>query len=43
MATNAATGEVLISGMGELHLEVYTERIRREYKVGGGMGRGVGL
>ena len=27
------TGEMLIAGMGELHLEVYLERIRREYKV----------
>ena len=27
------TGEMLISGMGELHLEVYLERIRREYRV----------
>jgi len=27
------TGDTLISGMGELHLEVYIERIRREYKV----------
>lgn len=27
------TGEVLIAGMGELHLEIYVERIRREYKV----------
>lgn len=25
------TGETLISGMGELHLEVYMERMRREY------------
>lgn len=25
------TGEVLICGMGELHLEIYVERIRREY------------
>ena len=25
--------EILISGMGELHLEVYIERIRREYGV----------
>ena len=25
------TGETIISGMGELHLEVYVERIRREY------------
>ena len=26
------TGETLIEGMGELHLEVYVERMRREYK-----------
>ncbi len=27
------TGETVIAGMGELHLEIYVERIRREYKV----------
>ncbi|MEK6676364.1 MAG: elongation factor G [Planctomycetota bacterium] len=27
-------GQTIISGMGELHLEVYVERIRREYKAG---------
>ncbi len=27
------TGETLISGMGELHLDVYVERLRREYKI----------
>jgi elongation factor G len=27
------TSEILIAGMGELHLDIYVERIRREYKV----------
>jgi elongation factor G len=27
------TSETVIAGMGELHLEIYVERIRREYKV----------
>ena len=27
------TSETIIAGMGELHLEIYVERIRREYKV----------
>ena len=31
--TDEETNEILISGMGELHLEVYIERIRREYNV----------
>lgn len=33
VSTDSETNEVLISGMGELHLEVYIERIRREYNV----------
>ena len=30
---DADTGQLLISGMGELHLEVVAERLRREFKV----------
>ena len=31
--TDEETNEILISGMGELHLDVYIERIKREYGV----------
>lgn len=31
--TDQETGQTIIAGMGQLHLEVYLERIRREYKV----------
>jgi len=31
--TDGETGETVIAGMGELHLEIYVERIRREYRV----------
>ncbi len=31
--TDEETSEVIIAGMGELHLDVYVERIRREYKL----------
>ncbi len=33
VSTDQESNEVLIAGMGELHLEVYIERIRREYGV----------
>ncbi|MFQ5425334.1 MAG: elongation factor G [Phycisphaerae bacterium] len=33
VSSDPETGETLIAGMGELHLEVYCERMRREYKV----------
>ena len=33
ISVDEETGETIIAGMGELHLEVYVERIRREFKV----------
>jgi elongation factor G len=33
------TGETIISGMGELHLEIITDRLRREFKVEANVGR----
>jgi elongation factor G len=33
------SGETIISGMGELHLEIYVERMKREYKVECDVGR----
>jgi elongation factor G len=37
--SNAETGEVIISGMGELHLEIISDRLRREFGVGVAVGR----
>jgi elongation factor G len=36
---NEETGQTLISGMGELHLEIVAERLRREFKVEACLGR----
>ena len=33
VSTDDETQETVIAGMGELHLDIYVERIRREYKV----------
>ena len=32
VATDEETGQTIIAGMGQLHLDVYIERIKREYK-----------
>lgn len=33
VTANEESGEMIFNGMGELHLEVYLERLRREYKL----------
>ena len=37
--TDEETGQTIISGMGELHLEVIVDRMLREYKVEANVGR----
>jgi elongation factor G len=37
--TDEETGQTIIAGMGELHLEVLVDRMRREYKVEANIGR----
>jgi elongation factor G len=37
--TDEETGQTVISGMGELHLEVIVDRMRREFNVEAGVGR----
>ncbi|MGQ9677487.1 MAG: elongation factor G [Chloroflexota bacterium] len=39
LRTDSETGQTLISGMGELHLEVLVERMLREFKVKANVGR----
>jgi elongation factor G len=36
--TDAETGQVVISGMGELHLEIIVDRLRREFNVNASVG-----
>ncbi len=37
--TDPETGQTIISGMGELHLEILVDRMRREFKVEANVGR----
>jgi elongation factor G len=37
--TDAETGQTIISGMGELHLEILVDRMKREFKVEANVGR----
>ncbi len=37
--TDADTGQTIIAGMGELHLEILVERMKREFKVEANVGR----
>jgi elongation factor G len=37
--TDEETGQTLISGMGELHLEIFVDRLKREFNVDANVGR----
>lgn len=39
ISTNEETGQTLIAGMGELHLEIIIDRMKREFKVEANVGR----
>ena len=38
VASNAETGQTIIKGMGELHLEIIVDRLKREFKVEANVG-----
>jgi len=39
IATNEDTGQTIISGMGELHLEIIVDRMKREFRVEANIGK----
>jgi elongation factor G len=39
VSTDEETGQTIISGMGELHLEIIVDRLQREFRVEGNVGR----
>jgi elongation factor G len=39
VSTDEETGQTLIAGMGELHLEIIVDRLQREFRVEGNVGR----
>ncbi len=39
ISTNEETGQTIIGGMGELHLEIIVDRMKREFKVEANVGR----
>jgi elongation factor G len=39
VSTNEETGQTIISGMGELHLEIIIDRMKREFKVEANVGK----
>jgi len=39
MKTDHETGQSIISGMGELHLDILVDRMKREFKVGANVGK----
>ncbi len=39
LSTDKETGQLLLSGMGELHLEILVDRLKREFKVDANVGK----
>src|SRR5258705_2092533 len=39
VSTDAETGQTILAGMGELHLEIIVDRMQREFNVGANVGK----